>query len=1627
MRIIKLTFLLIFISSITFAQQNPYGNEWVKSNQTYAKIKITEKGVYKITYTQLQALGLFANGNNPNSFQIFYLGQEVPLSIEGDADNSFDASDYITFYGNPDNASLEKSLYPTGQQPNSQISLFDDAATYYLTYNATANGKRFQNMSLNANGITPENYILYKSQTNFANQYYPGLYVLDVMTFSDYIDGEGYLGDNFGLGSTQTFNLNTPNFLNASNYNPLIESYVAGRSNASSTNQNGNNHHLNLTIGNTLVKDTIYRGYSTLRISENISNLNLSSSTSVNFKSINDLGATTDFQAPSYVRITYPRSLDATNFISLNFRMNSANSNPLLSFINTQSWGNSYVVDIANLKLYKGIKNGSTSSFVVDKTDNELFVYNETAIKNTILETIKFNLINPQSSTAKMLIITHSSLLAAASNIATYKIGSGTPSSVITIEQLYDQFGYGIHSAIAIRNYCKYLLDKAPVKPEFLFLIGKGYELSKIHLSDEKIPTMGFPPSDISITSKLIDNNLAPALATGRLSAQTPEEVNTYLEKIKLYENQPNEIWRKNIINIAGGANSSEDAYFSQSLTNFSNISSKEFFGTKTISYFKKVSDPITTNLTEKINTSIEDGAAMLTYLGHGSSISTAVSIGNPNAINNSNKLLFYYINGCSTGNAFATTSLGETYIFQKDRGAIGWIGTSSEGVASYLTGFGAQFYQNSFKTNYGKSIAQNLASSIRAYANENDALNKIHAQQFIYLGDPTLKFYSPDKPDYEIKNQDISISEPNITANSPNFNLKIIVRNNGKALTNNLKVSVVRTLSDNSIINSQAQTFNPVFNTDTLLFKIDNNIINGAGTNKFAIKIDSDNEIDEFNEQNNTATFENFFPSNGITIISPINFAIVGSQNPELKVQANNLFSKNLNFIYEIDTLNTFNTNWKKTSGLINANSLANWKPGSIFENNKVYYWRARLNIAINNGGEWQNGSFTFIENEGDGFNQAHYQQFGNLTLSNIELNNKNFEFTKTAFPIFIQTRGNTAPTNTERRLRVSITVGALSFNSNEFTGLAIAAFDPANSRKLYSYPSQYNFSNDGGVTKTGQFFFDTNNSSQLDSLAFYLNNIPKGFYVTGLSGANFSGKNLPQNIKNSFTSLGLIKYDNINNGEPYIFVSEKGNLTSPLLKEVTADYNSPTPPQSQYVSLNIDFLNNFNAGFYESEKIGPSTNWASAYLNFKSNTNDVISNSIIGVTESGIETTLKNNLNKSVIDISDIDAAKYPFIRIKSNITNDIDKNAAQLLSYKVLYQSYPELSFNPEIFNDFYAKELNEGDSLKLTTAISNLKNLISDSISVNYKITKANRTVISGVAGSYKPLDKNNNFNFKFKYSSLGLAGDNILQLTLSPKNRKDLLDFNNVVSYPFKVIKDQKNPLVDILFDGKHIINGETVSPKPVINISINDENKYLLLNDTSSVDVYIKKQVGDFKRISFSSNKLTIQKSATSENNTIIYSYQPDILEDGTYTLKIKAKDKSGNFLDNDLATDFEVVNEQTITNILPYPNPVVNSTRFVFNITGLKVPDKIRIQISTATGKIVRVINKNELGNLKIGNNISDFSWDGTDTFGDRLANGVYFYQVFVENNDGSAVNKREIQSDAYFKKNIGKIYLMK
>jgi flagellar hook assembly protein FlgD len=90
-------------------------------------------------------------------------------------------------------------------------------------------------------------------------------------------------------------------------------------------------------------------------------------------------------------------------------------------------------------------------------------------------------------------------------------------------------------------------------------------------------------------------------------------------------------------------------------------------------------------------------------------------------------------------------------------------------------------------------------------------------------------------------------------------------------------------------------------------------------------------------------------------------------------------------------------------------------------------------------------------------------------------------------------------------------------------------------------------------------------------------------------------------------------------------------------------------------------------------------------------------------------------------------------------------------------------------------------------------------------------------------------------------------------------------------------------------------------------------------------------------------------------------------------------------------------------------------------------VPENFLIQIFSVSGKVVKEITQDELGKLHIGTNLTTYKWNGTDNFGDRLANGVYFYRVIVKDNSGKNMEIKQSGADQFFKNGYGKMYIVR
>ncbi|HVV06518.1 MAG TPA: hypothetical protein VHC96_19940, partial [Puia sp.] len=260
-------------------------------------------------------------------------------------------------------------------------------------------------------------------------------------------------------------------------------------------------------------------------------------------------------------------------------------------------------------------------------------------------------------------------------------------------------------------------------------------------------------------------------------------------------------------------------------------------------------------------------------------------------------------------------------------------------------------------------------------------------------------------------------------------------------------------------------------------------------------------------------------------------------------------------------------------------------------------------------------------------------------------------------------------------------------------------------------------------------------------------------------------------------------------------------------------------------------------------------------------------------------------------------------------------------------------------------------------------------------------------------------------------------------------------FNNFLYRKFYVRYEDRNPTLDVTFDNIHILNDDIVSAKPHIQIRLQSASQYLLLQDTSLITVQVQYPDMTLHPYHFNTDTLRFTPSTGGPDNTATVDFYPAFTKQynqsgDDYVLIVSGKDALGNPAGTaPYRVGFTIINKPMISNMLNYPNPFTTSTAFVFTITGSEVPQNIKIQILTITGKIVREITSDELGPLHIGRNITEFKWNGTDMYGSRLANGVYLYHV-VTNLNGKSLDKYKSggdNTDKYFNNGYGKMYLMR
>ncbi len=1666
----QISLLLFFLFCVGQLLSQPYYNNWINHSQQYYKFKVAENGIYRIDFNALQNAGVPVAAIDPRSIQLFGRGEELAIYIEGENDGVFDANDFIEFYAHKNDGWFDEGFYGSAQNhPNPFYSLINDTATYYLTWNSiTSNNRVIIESDTNFTSYTPNNYYLQGLVNSYHSDYFTGKTLViggQSENLFGYDPAEGWFDNVFTLGQTRTKSISTNNiFNNGGNVN--VKAVVIGASNFSTL---FNDHHLQIQIGSQII-DTIYEGYEKIDLNYNIPLTEFSApSTNIFFRSINDLGSTVDRQTISFVELKYPHTTDLGN-IDFNDQLfiedNLSQPKSYFQFTNMSGNGEVVLYDITNNKRVKTVQNGALINCLIPNSGGEkrcVIINVSTVDTISNIEAVNgtgffvdYQSLNPDTA---FVIITHSKIMTEAVNYANYRLSSvNNPenSFIVNIEDLYDQFAYGIKQhPYAIRGFVDYILDNWSTQPKYLFLLGKSVVTKDVRQSPSNyannlIPSFGNPASDNMLISGLNGTITEPPIPIGRLAAINNSHVQWYLDKIMDYENPfPSQLnspngetdWMKTALHFSGGYTVNDANTFLSYLNSYKSIYEDTLTGGNVYSFSKSTTAPIQTSLSDSIKQFIGNGVSLMTFFGHASATGGFdQNIDDPSVWPNQNgKYPFLIGNACLAGDIHlaGANSVSEQYVLIEDKGVIGFLASVNFGISTYLHAYSTELYKNISYKNYGGSVGNQIKSTIEFLQGSGTNVYKNSTAYGMTLhGDPSLSLHSYPMPDYMVNSNSVFFNPTIVTSDLDSFDVKIAIENLGRATHSDMVIELTRIFPNSAFGDTTyLKIIQGISYKDTVTFTLPVDVVRGLGTNTFHVFVDALNQIDEIHENNNQITISLDIRSGEIIPIYPYNYAIVPSQNISLKASTALPFEPAKDYIFEVDTTDYFNSPLKESTVINQAGGVITWSPNLLqnMTDSTVYFWRVGKDSVDATGYNWRLRSFQYIPNK-EGWGQAHFFQFekDDFQFINHNRTTRKFEFVPDIKDIKVTTK---VAANIPEYYNIGYKIDGYDVGNNGYlttSSIHVAVLDSLSLdfwRSDEKDMGQTNF----GITKPSFFIFRQNDPVQMNALANMLNDsIPDNnyvliwsFYIQGFPGYT----TLPVNVRTAFQNLGALNLPAVQDSLAFILFAKKGAPLSAI--EVIGDSTN-----QDYFSLNKTITTSANYANIFSEILGPATSWDSLswqvnHLEFPTKDSTILN--VYGVQANGTETLLINNLPTDSSDIlinDDVDASIYPYLKLNAYLSDDSLFSAPQLNRWQVTYADVPEAALSPKIYFQFYNDTIQEGEDITLSIAVKNISTIDMDSLLINFSVLDRNNYIHPIPYSRQKPLLADSVFIANIQFSSVGYQGLNKLLIDVNPNNDQlEKYHFNNVAEIPFYVNVDNVNPLLDVTFDGIHILNGDIVSPKSQIVIELTDENQYLALDDTSDFTVYVTSPDGIEKRIYFYESGLqnmTFIPASLPKNKAKII-YPSNFTIDGVYKLRVQAQDKSNNQSGvYDYHINFEVINQSTITNVLNYPNPFSTATKFVFTLTGSEIPEIFKIQIMTITGKVVREIHKDEFGVIRIGRNISEFTWDGTDMYGDRLANGLYLYRVITKINS-SDIEHLDTEADSYFKKGMGKMYLMR
>jgi hypothetical protein len=356
------------------------------------------------------------------------------------------------------------------------------------------------------------------------------------------------------------------------------------------------------------------------------------------------------------------------------------------------------------------------------------------------------------------IIITHEAFYDDITALKEYRTSKGLNVESVKIQDIYDEFSYGIKDARAIKDFLTYAYSNWNMNghPAYVLLVGDASIDYRDDTGNFSKGNVDYVPTYLYQTYQLgdtpTDNWFAcvsgtdpiPDMILGRLCVKTAADVNNIVAKIQAYEATTPGAWTKRIILASDTESAFETTSNNLAALLPDDITAQEVY----LSTYGTV-EQATTDLVNKINA----GSLITNYTGHGSVDNWSGEFlfhtpddkdskprNDVDRLTNGDRLTFVMTLNCLNGffaNFLDQYSLAEEFLRAQNKGAIAGLASTSLGYTSEHEVLATKIFNRIFidgDTGIGSVV---YTGKINAY---NQTLSTDIIETFTLFGDPATE-----------------------------------------------------------------------------------------------------------------------------------------------------------------------------------------------------------------------------------------------------------------------------------------------------------------------------------------------------------------------------------------------------------------------------------------------------------------------------------------------------------------------------------------------------------------------------------------------------------------------------------------------------------------------------------------------------------------------------------------------------------------------------------------------------------------------------------------------------------------------------------------------------------------------